>query len=29
MPDTDWRNYPEELDNLMPWSEAVQAECGN
>lgn len=27
MPDTDWRNYPEELDNLMPWSEAVQAEC--
>ena len=29
MPDTDWRNYPEELDNLMPWSEAVQTECGN
>ena len=27
MPDTDWRNYPEELDNLMPWSKAVQAEC--
>ena len=27
MPDTDWRNYPEDLDNLMPWSEAVQAEC--
>ena len=29
MPDTDWRNYPEELDNLMPWSEAVKTECGN
>ncbi len=29
MPDADWRNYPEELDDLMPWSEAVQAECGN
>ena len=27
MPDTDWRNYPEELDYLMPWSEAVQEEC--
>lgn len=27
MPDTDWRNHPEELDDLMPWSEAVQAEC--
>lgn len=27
MPDTDWRNHPEELDHLMPWSEAVQAEC--
>ena len=27
MPDTDWRNYPEELDMLMPWSEDVQAEC--
>ena len=27
MPDTDWQNYPEELDYLMPWSEAVQAEC--
>ena len=27
MPDTDWRNYPEELDNLMPWSKTVQAEC--
>ena len=29
MPDTDWRNHPEELDNLMPWSEAVKTECGN
>lgn len=28
MPDTDWRNHPEELDGLMPWSKAVQAECG-
>lgn len=27
MPDTDWRNYPEELDQLMPWSKAIQAEC--
>ena len=27
MPDTDWRNCPEELDMLMPWSESVQAEC--
>ena len=27
MPDTDWCNYPEELDMLMPWSEDVQAEC--
>lgn len=29
MPDTDWQNHPEELENLMPWSEAVKAECGN
>lgn len=29
MPDTDWRNHPEELDNLMPWSETVKTECGN
>ena len=29
MPDTDWRNHPEHLDNLMPWSETVQAECCN
>ena len=27
MPDTDWRNDLEELDYLMPWAEAVQAEC--
>ena len=27
MPDTDWRNTPEELDMLMPWAEDVQAEC--
>lgn len=25
MPDTDWRNNLEDLDALMPWSEAVQA----
>ncbi|MBQ1188852.1 MAG: IS66 family transposase [Lachnospiraceae bacterium] len=27
MPDTDWRNYPEDLDDLMPWAPAVQEEC--
>ena len=27
MPDTDWKNHPEELELLMPWSEAVQREC--
>ena len=27
MHDCDWRNYPEELDDLMPWSKAVQEEC--
>lgn len=27
MPDADWRNDPEQLDYLMPWSKAVQAEC--
>lgn len=27
--DTDWRNYPEELDHLMPWSETVREQCGN
>lgn len=26
MPDTDWHNHPEELDDLMPWSEVVQAD---
>lgn len=29
MPGTDWQNHPEELEDLMPWSEAVKAECGN
>lgn len=28
MPDTDWRNHPEELDVLMPWSENVKTVCG-
>jgi len=28
MPDTDWRNQPEELDALMPWSENVKTVCG-
>ncbi len=23
MPDTDWKNHPEELEDLMPWSAAV------
>lgn len=27
MPDTDWRKYPEMLDDLMPWSPYVQEEC--
>ena len=27
MPDTDWQNHPEDLDDLMPWLETVQAEC--
>ena len=27
MPDTDWQNHPEMLDDLMPWSEDVQNEC--
>lgn len=26
MPDTDYHNYPEDLELLMPWSETVQAE---
>jgi len=29
MPDTDWRNYPEGLDNVMPWSKAVQQNVEN
>ena len=24
MPDTDWQNHPEELDDLMSWSPEVQ-----
>ena len=27
MPDLDWRNHPELLDDMMPWSEAVKTEC--
>ena len=27
MPDIDWHNEPELLDQLMPWSDAVQEEC--
>lgn len=27
MPGTEWQSYPEELDDLMPWSAKVQAEC--
>lgn len=27
MPTIDWRNYPELMDDLMPWSDQVQAEC--
>lgn len=27
MPDMDWQNHPEELDDVMPWSSIVQAEC--
>lgn len=27
MSDADWRNHPEQLDVLMPWTAAVQAEC--
>lgn len=27
MPDTDYRNNPEALEELMPWSSRVQAEC--
>lgn len=24
MPDTDWRNHPEDLEDLMPWSQMAQ-----
>lgn len=27
MPDSDWRNHPEELDDYMPWSRYVREEC--
>lgn len=27
MPDTDWRNHPEDLEDLMPWSQMVQEIC--
>lgn len=27
MPDLDWRNHPELLDDLMPWSERVKDVC--
>lgn len=27
MPGSEWQNHPEYLDDLMPWSEQVQAEC--
>ena len=27
MPGSDWHNHPEELDDLMPWSEDVQGRC--
>jgi len=26
MPYVDWKNHPEDLDNLMQWSDSVQAE---
>ncbi len=28
MPDTNYRKYPETLEDMMPWSERVQSECG-
>lgn len=28
MPDTDYRKYPETMEDMMPWSERVQQECG-
>ena len=27
MPGSEWQRYPEELDNLMPWSPDVQENC--
>jgi hypothetical protein len=27
MPDMDYRNYPEVMEDMMPWSERVQLEC--
>ena len=27
MPSAKWQQYPEELDELMPWSPEVQAQC--
>lgn len=27
MPDVDYKNYPEAMDDMMPWSERVQQEC--
>lgn len=27
MPDSDWRNYPENLDALMLWPSVIQEEC--
>lgn len=27
MPGSDWQRYPEELDDLMPWSADVQENC--
>ena len=27
MSDSDWRNRPDSLEDLMPWSKAVQTEC--
>lgn len=27
MPNSDWHNHPEDLEKLMPWSRAAQAEC--
>ena len=28
MPDTDYRRYPETMEDMMPWSQRVQLECG-